>query len=202
MLKKTLIIGLALTFSLGILGISIYRLSVKSAVIGQETERSDQESQVETQQGEEATQSSQPVDYALTWPGILPDHFLYPMKMIRDRIWLFLTTDSLRKTELLLKMADKRVWSASMLADKQKYDLATSTALKAEGYLKQSVEQEAIARGEGKDTGALLKNLVKAGMKHEEILRQIKEQVPDSNKASIDNAINDNLKINQGLMVD
>jgi len=49
----------------------------------------------------------QSIDYTLPYPGLLPDNPLYPLKMIRDRIILFLINDSAKRTEYYLLQADK-----------------------------------------------------------------------------------------------
>ena len=129
-----------------------------------------------------AVQAKEPVNYALTWPGILPDHFLYPLKMVRDRLWLGLTSDPQDKAELLLKMADKRVWASQMLLDKGKEDKALTTATKAEKYLERAVSQAKVAQEKGKDVGYLWDRLVLASQKHEEVLGKMKESLSDSGK--------------------
>ena len=186
MFKKIVLISVALFFGVGILMTSVLRTSAQTVNDGLEAEAVEF---VVTEAEEPTPAAETAVEYNLTWPGILPDHFLYPIKMIRDRIWLFLTTDNYKKAELMLKYADKRVWSASMLVDREKYDLAASTATKAEKYLQQAIEQEKIAREKGEDTKALLETLSQAALKHEEMLVIMKDQVPDSTKAVIESAL-------------
>lgn len=114
------------------------------------------------------------VDYFLAYPGILPDHFLYPVKMIRDRIWLWLTVDPLKKAEVMLLFADKRLGAGKALVEGGKADLGMTTLSKAEKYLESAISQEKIARQSGKDTQALLEKLNKASLKHEEVLTELK----------------------------
>src|SRR3989304_6415715 len=47
--------------------------------------------------------------YQLPYPGILPDHPLYTLKAVRDRIQVFLTRDNLKKAEIYLLYSDKRL---------------------------------------------------------------------------------------------
>ena len=96
--KITLIIAL-LVFAVGILGASIWQTAAQTTDEGSVLliEGDETASSVPGQVTEEINK----VDYDLHWggtlyPGILPDHLLYPLKMIRDRIWLFLTTDPLK----------------------------------------------------------------------------------------------------------
>lgn len=125
------------------------------------------------------------VDYLLAYPGILPDHFLYPIKMIRDRIWLFLTTDPLKKAETLLLFADKRLGAGKALIEGGKEELGISTLTKAEKYLERAVAQEEIARQKGKDTTAFLEKLSNAVKKHEEVLVELQEKASETGKGAI-----------------
>jgi len=171
MFKKILLIGAALVFAIGVLTASLMRTSGESLAQSYQVEpmaiTSVEGTEVETEGTPAAIQE---IDYQLAYPGILPDHFLYPLKMIRDRVWLFLTTDSLKKADLLLTYADKRIWAAQMLLDKGKDDLAVSTATKAEKYLEQAAVQGEKAQEAGKNTVAFLEKISQASLKHEEIL--------------------------------
>lgn len=126
-----------------------------------------------TQKTQKAEVVKKPVDYYLVYPGILPDHFLWPLKVLRDQAWVFFTTDPMRKAELYLLFADKRVGAAKVLQEGGKSGLAFSTASKAEKYLEQAVRQEQVAREKGLDTGALLDKLALAGLKHREVLEEM-----------------------------
>jgi len=74
-------------------------------------------------------------DYYLAYPGILPDHMLYPVKMVRDRVRLWLTGDGEEKTRLYRLYADKRIGAAKVLVEGGEEALGASTAVKAENYL-------------------------------------------------------------------
>ena len=119
------------------------------------------------------------VEYDLAWPGILPDHPLYKVKMLRDKIWGFLIRDPLKKAQWTLLMADKRVLAAQMLLEKNKLDLAVSTASKAEKYLEKTVENVYEAKERGKTDKTFLDKLSKACLKHQEVLITIEKEMPD-----------------------
>ena len=63
---------------------------------------------------------------------MLPDHPLYKIKTLRNKIILFLIRDPLKKADKHLEMADKEFYAALKLAEKDKLDLAQHTAFKAE----------------------------------------------------------------------
>ena len=131
-----------------------------------------------------------PVEYSLAYPGpILPGHILYSVKMVRDRIWLWLTVDPLKKAEVLLLFADKRLGAGKALIEAGKEELGASTLTKAEKYLELAVKQEKIAREKGKDTQALLERLSRASLKHEEVLLEIKGKVGETAQPIIESCL-------------
>ena len=60
------------------------------------------------------------VIYTMPYPGILPDHPLYFVKIVRVRINEFMTRDQLKKAEIYLLYSDKRVAMAMALTKKGK----------------------------------------------------------------------------------
>lgn len=131
----------------------------------------------------EATPAAQKVDYYLPYPGILPDHPLYWLKMVRDRVQLWLTTDSLQRAEKLLLYADKRLGAGWALVEGNKPDLGITTVTKAEKYLEQAVNL-AQKLGEGEKEVKFKAKLAKAVKKHEEVLSLIKGKTEGGEKAS------------------
>lgn len=118
------------------------------------------------------------VDYYLPYPGILPDHFLYPLKMARDRILLILTFDPVQKAEKLLLFADKRLKAGEALIEGGKEELGIETLSKGEKYLEQAITQAEKAKAAGKETAALYEKLAQANLKHQEILGKLILKVP------------------------
>ena len=75
------------------------------------------------------------VEYALPFAGLLPDHPLYTIKVLRDRILLFFTRDPEKKVHLNLLFSDKRLVMGQILWEKGNIDLSVSTIGKGEKYL-------------------------------------------------------------------
>ncbi len=67
-----------------------------------------------------------------TWPP-LPDHPLYPLRMIQDRVRLLLSRPP-QSTELQLSYADRRIDAAKILISRKRYTLALTTLTKAAKY--------------------------------------------------------------------
>jgi len=160
MLKKGLLITGVLLFAFGVLMTSLFWASAESSC----PSSANQVLAIE----------SETVDYYLPYPGILPDHFLYPVKVIRDKILLFLTTDPMRRAERLLHFADKRIEAARLLAESGKTALAVKTAVAAEDLLGQAINQEKPATG-----------LAKAVAKHAEVLLKIEHNLAGAEAAQI-----------------
>lgn len=141
-----------LLLSLGAIGFGFGMVVISAIAIAQEqTDIQPVEIQTEASQSAEPVliqieenEDSNPVnqvDYYLPYPGILPDHVLYPLKMMRDQVRLWLANSTEKKMELQWLYADKRIGAAEVLVSGGKADLGVKTAVKANGYLKQAVDQ-------------------------------------------------------------
>lgn len=71
---------------------------------------------------------------------ILPDHSLYPLLMIVDRLRLELA-DSDRRIDLLASNANRRLFYSRKLLEKNNQDLAFTTLSKALKYINQALEE-------------------------------------------------------------
>ena len=186
-LRHLALVMAALVFAIGILGASVWRTSaqviVEEDLAGPPSFRPPLGSVLG-----QATESAE-VNYFLAYPGILPDNFLYPLKMLRDRVWLFLTTDSLKKAKLNLLFADKRLGAAKALIEGNKGDLGMTTLSKAEKYLEKAIDQERVANKAEKDTAAFLEKLSLATQKHEEVILKFEDKITNEQRSVFQNAL-------------
>lgn len=67
--------------------------------------------------------------------GSLPDSFLYPVKLATEKVQLSLTFSHLVKTELLVKLADRRVSEITSMAEKGKPDKMAAPARRLDELL-------------------------------------------------------------------
>ena len=127
------------------------------------------------------------IDYNIAYSGkILPDSFLWPLKALRDKVWLFITTDKMKKIELKILFADKRIGGALTLLNNNKNEIALATTTKAEKYLEEASLEEEKLRLEGKEPSVdVLSRLCYSALKHYELLLQIENRVPDDMKATV-----------------
>lgn len=123
--------------------------------------------------------SPSPVDYVLPFPGILPDHPLYPVKKIRDSLLLLMITNPLRKVEFHQLMADKQLNMATFLADKEKYAHAVESLDAGITHQKAALtlvdaEKEALSD----HRSSLRERMTKALAKQAEVLTQLEQKLP------------------------
>lgn len=130
------------------------------------------------------------VSYELAHPGILPNHPLWPLKAWRDKVWLFLTTDSARKAELHLLFADKRISAARSLFEQGEIELSILTAQKAEIYLGEATTQAELAFEKGLLSQEVLKRIGMAALKHKEVLEELRAIAPDDARPYLTKSIN------------
>mgnify|MGYP006910750959 CR=1 FL=1 len=134
-IKKILFAFLALFFSFSLVGISIFYVSQSQiqaqTEIGEEVEATKEGEKVETKEIK-LMEKSEGIDYYLPYPGILPDNPLYWIKMIRDKVLLYLTREPRTRFDRLLVYADKRLGAAKILIEGRKIQLGVTTATKGE----------------------------------------------------------------------
>lgn len=174
MLKKVLLITGFLIFAFSIFFVSVFNSSAikyPSSKLAEQIINCDEIPQVQ---------------YVLPYAGkILPDSPLWKIKALRDRIWFGVTASPLRRAELALLFADKRIVMSQILFDKGEYDVAVSTYTKAEKYLLVAVAEEKKARSRGINTDNYLIKLEMSSLKHTEIAERWIEYLPEDIKPFI-----------------
>lgn len=121
--------------------------------------------------------------YNLPYPGILPDHPLYFVKSLRDRILLFVTADPVKAVELRRHLADKQLAMGQTLCDKGKIALCIRTIALGEQYLQQAVEQTQKVTLTSAQKIERLEHLSAAVEAHMKSIEQLKETFPQHSDA-------------------
>src|SRR3989344_2381375 len=117
------------------------------------------------------------VEYDLAYPGILPDHFLYKLKVLRDKLTVILINDPRKKADYYLLQADKGILATAMLIDQNKIDLAQETVLKAEhNFTLLTYELKKIPK---KPDAKYFQKLKTASLKHQEVLNSLLKRIPE-----------------------
>jgi len=179
MWRRLLVAASTVTLAFAILFISVFRTaSVKYEFSNVRTP----DNQTSMVLGDEDVN----IEYYLPFPGkVLPDSPLWPVKALRDKIWLMLTTNPGRKSELMLLFADKRLGSAKLLFEKNKPEIGFTTLTKAEKYLEEAVAQEKVNSANGYDTTEFLKRLSNASLMHYQVMEEILMIAPDDAKPGV-----------------
>lgn len=126
------------------------------------------------------------INYILPYAGrVMPDSPLWGLKALRDKVWFGITTSPLRRAQLALLFADKRLVMAEAMFKKGEPEVAMLTYLKGERYLPIAFEQEKIARSRGLNTDAFLQRLALASLKHKEVSEYLVEIAPENVKPMI-----------------
>lgn len=125
------------------------------------------------------------IDYELVYPGkILPDHPLWYVKVLRDKLQYLLTFNTDKKAHLNLLYADKRLQMAQTLFEKGKIDLGYTTLTKSAKYL------EKVFTNNPQDI-QFLHRLSNASLKHRLIIeKNIIPLTPDDLKPEVIKTIN------------
>jgi len=179
MWRKIVIAVPTLIFAFGVLFASIFRTAAVKYDFKQASKFLPEEVKV---LGEKSVE----IDYYLAYPGkVLPDSPFWPVKAVRDRVWLLVTTNPTRSAELALLFADKRLGSAKILFEKGKPEIAYSTLTKAEKYLEQAAEAESQNREKEIDTSEFLQRLTKASLKHVEVMEYLLTIAPEDARPGI-----------------
>ncbi len=123
------------------------------------------------------------VDYALPYPeGVGPDNPLWSLRVLRDKLWLAVTANPLKKSNISLFLADQRLAFGKKLIDQGKVELGVSVLAKAERYLQNSYDLMALSRQKGEDVALLAEKMSLASLKHRQVLETISLQVPEDAK--------------------
>lgn len=129
-----------------------------------------------------ATESAMPatvaasIQYELPYPGILPDHPLYFLKVFRDRFVGFLINDPVKKSEFNLLQSDKKLYSALMLMDKKEQDLAVDTLSKSNNYMHMAILDAQRAQKAHKSVSDVVSQLQTSIDKHKELITDMTKQ--------------------------
>jgi len=182
MIKRLIVIFTTIAFAFLILFISVLRsASVRHSFSNIYADYTKEEIQRESEEigGIE-------IDYYFAHPGsVLPNHPLWPVKALRDKIWLFVTTDPIKKAELNLLFADKRLGSAKILFEKDNPELGYTTLTKSQKYFEKACRIEQNSREAGLNTDELIRRLTLAALKHRQAIKQIEFLAPEDAKPKI-----------------
>lgn len=159
--------------ALGMVGISVVRVRAEGMEIGIKDEVATASAEIGDELALENNDVGiEGVNYYLPYPGILPDHPLYWLKMMRDRVVEWSLFRSERKAEYWVFLADKRIGGGVVLIDGGKADMGVDTYRKGSRYLQKAIiKVEELKKG-GKEMGELSNRIELATAKYLEVLER------------------------------
>ena len=136
------------------------------------------------------------VVYDLPFPGILPDHPLYILKVARDKTKLFFTRDSIKKINLLLLYSDKKINMAQPLSDRGRWDRSSRIAFEAEEDFGKMIDVMNVSKKQGASaTADFIKKAKVSNQKHKHIIESLIGKMPQGERVNIENALKLNNKM-------
>lgn len=112
--------------------------------------------------------------YLFPWPGILPDHLMYPLKLLRDKIVVRLIINPVKKIEYYLIISNKGFAASTLLARKGNFALSGVTARRAEHFYTLLISDYKWATWRHTPIPeAFTKDIVAAGLAHQIILQEL-----------------------------
>ncbi len=117
--------------------------------------------------------------YNLPYPGILPDHPLYPLKAIRDKLTDLTTRDYVKKANIYLLFSDKRAAMSVALLKKGKNQLAIDTFSKGEKYFLKIPDLLVTSKKQGVSASSdFIVTLKLSNAKHRELINEVAGELP------------------------
>lgn len=116
------------------------------------------------------------VEYVLPYPGILPTHPLYFLKMMRDQIVEALISDPVKRADFYITQADKKLSMALALSDAKKSNEMLRAIDDALTLRQKSIKQLEELRGANQEIpGYISDQLTRSLSKHLEVITQLKQ---------------------------
>ncbi|OIO15195.1 hypothetical protein COV53_06575 [Candidatus Gottesmanbacteria bacterium CG11_big_fil_rev_8_21_14_0_20_37_11] len=131
--------------------------------------------------------------YVLPYPGILPNHPLFFLKELRDKILIIITRKTNEKSNLYLLLSDKSLVMGQMLWESKNYDESVKSLEKGESHLLNSIL--VLLKNQNGETlpPGFTDKIKLAAKKHEEVIKNI---LTTTSESGMLNKLNNVLSIN------
>ncbi len=121
--------------------------------------------------------------------GITPDSNFYFLKSWKESIQTFFTFGAENKAKQFLHLAEVRLAEYQKMIEKGKTEIAQKTLDKYEKQLNHALAKAEEAKEKGKDVEKLKEAISEKIIKHQEVLIEVLNKVPEEAKKGIENAI-------------
>ncbi|MBU1327153.1 hypothetical protein KKB64_04785 [Patescibacteria group bacterium] len=123
----------------------------------------------------QATSAQGAKEYFLPYPGILPDHPLYKIKLVRDWILERIIVDPIRKTEFYILQGDKRLNMGIALVEKGNSALAGEVISQSGNFMEQAMHTLTSIKTAGREVPLyVLEHMESALVKHNDVLETMR----------------------------
>ena len=122
-------------------------------------------------------------------PGMLPDNPLYFLKSWKEGIGTFFTFGDLKKAERFLNLSEKRLAEAEVLTDKGKSEMVERAVEHYQERLNLALTKVEEVKAKGLDADEVLAKVSEATLKHQAVLAEVYEKVPEQAKLAIQQAM-------------
>lgn len=119
-------------------------------------------------------------EYVLPYPSTMPGTIWYKAHLVQEKFEQFWYFGDFGQFDYNLKEADKYLVEAKTLFEYKQYLLAHNALQKSDRYFQKVPYFLEIAEKHGKDISEKRKILHSAALKHEEVLKQLEKELPDS----------------------
>ena len=127
-------------------------------------------------------------------PGILPDSPFYFLKSWSEEIGTLLTFGEEKKAERFLNLSEKRLSEARALAEKGRGEMSEKAMERYENQLNSAMERAERAKERGIDMDELLERISERTLKHQEVLADVYERVPEEAREGIERAMENSMR--------
>ncbi len=121
---------------------------------------------------------------------ILPNHPIYPLKILFEKIQLFLTANPEAKVRLHMSLAEKRTAELDAIIGKGKLQYVERLKQNYEHEINEGMKILKKHEGLGRNVTNIAEHIASKTYKHIVVLERVMEKVPDVAKPSIEHAIN------------
>ncbi len=127
-------------------------------------------------------------------PGILPDHPLYFLKNWGESIGTFFTFGDINEAERYLFLAERRIAEAKSLIDKGKPEITERALERHREQLNRAIGKAEEAKQKGINADDILAKISQATLRHQAVLIEIYEKVPEQARPAIERAMEQSMK--------
>jgi hypothetical protein len=121
--------------------------------------------------------------------GMLPDNPFYFLKSWSEGIGTLFTFGDVAKAERFLNLSEKRLAEANALVTKGKPEVAEGAIGRYQEHLGRAFTKAEEAKAKGLDVDEVLAKISEATLKHQAVLADVYERVPEQAKSAIQRAI-------------